>query len=133
MAALFSTQLGGVDGGSRIFSDLLHTNFKFGRWFKLEQWYLILVATTMVVGVFSVWFFGKYDIAGLDFLFIAALIGGFAMAVYVPVILYMNLTRLPKSARPGWINIFFMVLASIMYIGFAAYTLYSKVLDVFAG
>ena len=131
MAALFSTQLGGVDGGSRIFSDLLHTNFKFGKWFKLEQWYLILVSTTMIIGTFSVWFFEKYDIAGLDFLFISALIGGFAMAVYVPLLLYMNLTYLPKSARPGWINIFFMVIASAMYIGFAGYTIYTKVVDVF--
>ena len=133
IAALFSTQLGGVDGGSRIFSDLLHTNFKFGRWFKLEQWYLILVSTTMIIGVFSVWFFGRYDIAGLDFLFISALMGGFAMAVYVPVLLYMNLTRLPKSARPGWINIIFMVLASAMYIGFAGFTIYSKLLDLLTG
>ena len=131
MAALFSTQLGGVDGGSRIFSDLLHTNFKFGKWFKLEQWYLILVGTTMIIGTFSVWFFEKYDIAGLDFLFISALIGGFAMAVYVPLLLYMNLTYLPKSARPGWVNIFFMVIASAMYIGFAGYTIYTKVVDVF--
>ena len=131
MAALFSTQLGGVDGGSRIFSDLLHTNFKFGKWFKLEQWYLILVSTTMIIGTFSVWFFEQYDIAGLDFLFISALIGGFAMAVYVPLLLYMNLTYLPKSARPGWINIFFMVIASAMYIGFAGYTIYTKVVDVF--
>ena len=133
MAALFSTQLGGVDGGSRIFADLLHTNFKFGRWFTLERWYVILVGTTTAAGIFSVWFFGKYDIAGLDFLFIAALISGFAMAVYVPVILYMNLTKLPESARPGWINIIFMVLASIMYIGFAGWTLYSKIADVIAG
>lgn len=130
MAALFSTQLGGVDGGSRIFSDLLHTNFKFGRWLKLEQWYVVLVGTTMVIGVFSVWFFGKYDIAGLDFLFIAALMSGFVMAVYVPMILYLNLTRLPKSARPGWINILFMVLASAMYISFAGFTIYSKVVEV---
>ena len=133
MAALFSTQLGGIDGGSRIFADLLHTNFKFGRWLKLEQWYLILVIATMVIGVFSVWFFGRYDIAGLDFLFIAALMGGFVMAVYVPMILYMNLTRLPKSARPGWINILFMVLASAMYISFAGYTVYGKVVDVVTG
>ena len=130
MAALFSTQLGGVDGGSRIFSDLLHTNFKFGKWFKLEQWYLILVSTTMIIGTFSVWFFEQYDIAGLDFLFISALIGGFAMALYVPLLLYMNLTHLPKSARPGWINIFFMVIASAMYIGFAGYTIYTKVVDI---
>ncbi|MCZ6855638.1 MAG: hypothetical protein O7G86_17135, partial [Gammaproteobacteria bacterium] len=132
MAALFSTQLGGVDGGSRIFSDLLHTNFKFGRWFKLEQWYLILVSTTMIIGTFSVWFFERYDIAGLDFLFASALMGGFAMAVYVPLLLYMNLTHLPKSARPGWINIFFMVIASATYIGFAGYTIYDKVMQVFS-
>ncbi len=131
MAALFSTQLGGVDGGSRIFSDLLHTNFKFGKWFKLEQWYLILVSTTMIIGTFSVWFFERYDIGGLDFLFISALMGGFAMAVYVPLLLYMNLTHLPKSARPGWINIFFMVLASAMYIGFAGYTIYDKAVRMF--
>ena len=79
----------------------------------------------MGVGVFSVWFFGRYDIAGLDFLFIAALMSGFVMAVYVPMILYMNLTYLPESARPGWINIVSMVLASAMYIGFAGYTVYS--------
>lgn len=133
MAALFSTQLGGVDGGSRIFSDLLHSNFRWGRRIKLETWYLILVATTMVVGVFSVWFFGKYDIAGLDFLFIAALMSGFVMAIYVPMILYMNLTYLPKSARPGWVNIVFMVLASAMYISFAGYTIYSKVVEVVSG
>lgn len=133
MAALFSTQLGGVDGSSRIFADLLHTNFKFGRRFKLEQWYMILVGTTMIVGTLSVWFFEKYGASGLDFLFISALIGGFAMAVYVPLLLYMNLTHLPKSARPGPINIFFMVLASAMYIGFAGYTIYDKAMQVFAG
>ena len=77
-------------------------------------------------------FFGRYDIAGLDFLFIAALIGGFVMAVYVPLILYMNLAYLPESARPGWINIVFMVLASAMYIAFAGYTIYSKVVEVLA-
>ena len=132
MAALFSTQLGAVDGGSRIFSDLLHTNFKFGRRFKLEQWYLILVCSTMIVGTLSVWFFERYGASGLDFLFLSALIGGFAMAVYVPLLLYMNLTHLPKSARPGPINIFFMVLASAMYIGFAGYTIYAKVAQVFA-
>ena len=49
------------------------------------------------------------------------------------LILYMNLTYLPKSARPGWINIVFMVLASAMYIGFAGYTIYSKVVEVVAG
>ncbi len=133
MATLFSSQLGGVDGSSRIFADLLHTNFKFGRWFKLDQWYFILVGTTMIVGTISVWYFEKQNVGGLDFLFIAALLSGFAMAVYVPILLYMNLTYLPKSARPGWVNIFFMVVASAVYIGFAGYTIIDKVARTFAG
>jgi hypothetical protein len=133
MATLFSSQLGGVDGSSRIFADLLHTNFKFGRWFKLDQWYLILVSTTMIIGTLSVWYWEKRDVGGLDFLFIAALLSGFAMAVYVPILLYMNLTYLPKSARPGWVNIFFMVVASAVYIGFAGYTIFDKVARTFAG
>lgn len=133
MAALFSSQLGGVDGSSRIFADLLHTNFKFGHRLRLDQWYMVLAVSAILMGTASVWFFEQYDIAGLDFLFLAALIGGFAMAVYVPALLYMNLTYLPKSARPGWINIFFMVIASTMYISFALYTVYDKGVRLFAG
>ena len=133
MAALFSSQLGGVDGSSRIFADLLHTNFKFGHRLRLDQWYMVLAVSAILMGTASVWFFEQYDIAGLDFLFLAALIGGFAMAVYVPALLYMNLTYLPKSARPGSINIFFMVIASAMYISFALYTVYDKGVRLFAG
>lgn len=133
MAALFSSQLGGVDGGSRIFADMLHTSFKFGRRLSLEKWYLVLVGATIVVGTASVAFFERRGTAGLDFLFYSALIGGFAMAVYVPLLLYMNLTKLPKSARPGWINIFFVSLASVMYIAFAVYTVAEKVVRMVAG
>jgi hypothetical protein len=133
MAALFSSQLGGVDGTSRIFADLLHTNFKFGHRLRLDQWYFVLALSAILIGTASVFVFEKYDIAGLDFLFIAALMGGFVMAIYVPVLLYMNLTYLPKSARPGWVNIFFMVMASLMYISFSVYTIYIKVASYFAG
>jgi Mn2+/Fe2+ NRAMP family transporter len=132
MAALFSTQLGSMDGGSRIFAELLHTNFKFGRWFRVEQWYMILVGTTVIIGTLSVAYFEKHDISGLAFFFIVGLISGFTMAVYVPALLYMNLTYLPKSARPGWVNIFFMVMASAMYISFAGYTTYNYVAKLVA-
>ncbi len=79
----------------------------------------------MLVGlIYVVWEIGSVEI------FVAMWEG---VAVYVPMILYMNLTYLPESARPGWINIVFMVLASAMYIGFAGYTFYSKVVEVLAG
>ena len=86
----------------------------------------------MIIGTASVWYFEKYGTSGLDFLFISALIGGFAMAVYVPLLLYMNLKYLPRSARPGVINICFMLIASAMYIGFAGYTIFDKVARIFA-
>jgi hypothetical protein len=41
------------------------------------------------------------------------------MAIYVPLTLFMNLRYLPKSARPGPLHIGMMVVASLVYGGFA--------------
>ena len=49
------------------------------------------------------------------------------MAGYVPALLYMNMKYLPPSARPGPVNIIMMSLASLIYISFALYTLWTKV------
>ena len=43
------------------------------------------------------------------------------MAIYVPAMLYLNLKYLPKSARPGVVNIFFIICATALYAGFASY------------
>jgi hypothetical protein len=51
--------------------------------------------------------------------------GGFAMAVYVPLTLYINLRYLPAPARPGIGSIVMMLIASAVYIGFAASSLLS--------
>ena len=58
-------------------------------------------------------------ITELGCFFSAAYIGGFAMAVYVPLLLYVNFKYLSKSARPGPVHTFFTVVASIVYVGFA--------------
>ena len=68
-----------------------------------------------------------FEITALGFIFNAALLGGFSMAVYVPLTLYINLKHLPPSARPKALNILMMVVASSVYISFALYTLW----DVF--
>ena len=46
-------------------------------------------------------------------------IGGFAMALYVPLTLFINYRYLPKAARPGAISTVMMVVASLTYIVFA--------------
>jgi hypothetical protein len=61
----------------------------------------------------------RAGISELGFLFNAAYMGGFAMAVYVPLTLYINWRYLPRSARPGALCSSMMIVASLVYVGFA--------------
>ncbi|MCA9443806.1 MAG: hypothetical protein KC964_23610, partial [Candidatus Omnitrophica bacterium] len=82
----------------------------------------------MVVGCLITYFMEKNGVTDLGFLFNAAYMGGFAMAVYVPLTLYINLKHLPPCARPGKVCIFMMTVASMVYVGFAAACLYWEIL-----
>ena len=62
---------------------------------------------------------------GLSSIFNAALLGGFSMAMYVPLMLYLNLRYLPVSARPGLVCIAMMLVASGVYGSFALYSLWA--------
>lgn len=126
MATLYSTQLALVDGVARSLSDIVYTNFTFARKRALGWWYMVIAGTWMAVGTVLVWALETYkdSMSNLDVLFNAAYMGGFAMALYVPLTLFLNLRYLPKSARPGPFNIGMMVLASLVYGGFAVACLY---------
>ncbi|NIV75970.1 MAG: hypothetical protein GWN37_14395 [Gammaproteobacteria bacterium] len=63
--------------------------------------------------------------SGLGFVFNAALLGGLAMALYVPLMLWINHTQLPRSARPGVLNVIVVAIAAIVYGGFAVYSLWA--------
>ena len=65
-----------------------------------------------------------FAVTGLGFLFNAALLSGLTMALYVPLMLYMNLRTLPPSARPGPVSIVMMLIASVVYGSFALYSLW---------
>ena len=92
-----------------------------------SQFYLFFTVFYMIFGTLSTMVLEVFEITALTFIFNAALLGGFVMAVYVPLTLFINLTMLPPSARPKWPNIIMMIIASMVYISFALYTLY----DVF--
>lgn len=128
MAALFSTQLTASDGGYRLWTDLLHTNFKFARRWAPNQWYLFLAITLTTISIFSTWILETFpEVSALDFFFYNAVLNGFAMALYVPLLLVINFKYLPKSAQPKPLNVLMVTLGAATYISFALYTLWDKI------
>ena len=130
IATLFSTQLALVDGVARSIADIVYTNFKAARRRELSWWYMVIAMSWMVIGcvITAVLEYWKLSEGGeLGVLFSAAYMGGFAMAIYVPLTLYMNLKFLPKSARPGWASITMNGIASVLYVGFAGFCLWFEI------
>ncbi len=119
VATLFSTQLTIVDGVSRSIADIVYTNFKSAQMRDVSWWYLLVAGSWMVVGCGITLVMEKLGVSELGFLFNAAYMGGFAMAVYVPLTLWINLRHLPKLARPGPVCVTMMVIATVVYVGFA--------------
>jgi hypothetical protein len=121
VATLFSTQLALVDGVSRSISDILYTNFAWAQRRALSWWYMLIAIGWMVAGCVLTYLTERFGFEGkeLGVLLQAAYMGGLAMAVYVPLTLYVNLRYLPAAARPRIGSIVMLVLASVVYIGFA--------------
>lgn len=119
LATLFSTQLALVDGVSRSVADIVHTNFKGAKKRELNWWYLLVAAVWMIVGIGITFVMESVGVSELGFLFNAAYMGGFAMALYVPLTLYMNHKYLPKAARPGKACTAFTAISAAVYIAFA--------------
>jgi hypothetical protein len=131
MAALFSTQLIVVDGGARTIADLLHTNFAALKRFSENKIYFWFVLGPMVFGVISTWWLETQKVSPADFVFINAIINGFAMAIYTPTILIANLRNLPPAARPSWVSIVMISVGTIVYGGYAIYVLMGYVQSLF--
>jgi Mn2+/Fe2+ NRAMP family transporter len=127
LATLFSTQVTVLDGVSRSVSDIIYTNFNFGRKRDVSWWYLLTALFWITAGIGITYIQENRAVSELGFLLNAAYMGGFAMAVYVPLQLFINHYFLPKSARPGVVCTLMMLLASIVYVGFAITCLWSEV------
>ena len=119
VATLFGTQLALVDGVSRSISDIVYTNFKGAKKRSLSWWYLLVAGIWIVAGCVITYVMEQLNVSELGFLFSAAYMGGFAMALYVPLTLYMNRKFLPSFAKPKAISTIMMLIASAVYIGFA--------------
>ena len=127
VATLFSTQLAVVDGVARSIADILYTNFKWAHRHQLSSWYMWIALAWIISGCVITFVMERWQQKELGVLFNAAYMGGFAMALYVPLTLYINLRYLPRSARPGPVCITMMVVASLVYLGFAIFCFVSEV------
>ena len=88
--------------GSRGQSQTLYIPiFKGAQKRDLSWWYLLVAGIWIVAGCGITFVMEQYGVSELGFLFNAAYMGGFAMAIYVPLMLYINHRYLPKTARPG--------------------------------
>ena len=123
IATLFSTQLTLVDGVSRSLADILRTNFASARRTSYGAWYARIALGTVVLGILLTFIMERFGVTELGFVFNAAYMGGLMMAIYTPLLLWMNLRHLPRAARPRALNIVMMCIASLVYVGFAVYTL----------
>ncbi len=119
VATLFGTQLALLDGVGRSVSDIIYTNFKGAQKRELSWWYLLIVGIWIVAGCVLTYVMENLNVSGLGFLLSAAYMGGIAMAIYVPLTLYMNHRFLPKFAKPKTLSTIMMLIASAVYIGFA--------------
>ena len=119
LATLFGTQLALVDGVSRSIADIVYTNFKGAQKRDMSWWYLLVAGVWIVAGCVITFVMEQYGVSELGFLFNAAYIGGFAMAIYVPLMLFINYRYLPKSARPGKSCTVMVGIASLVYVAFA--------------
>ncbi len=126
---LFSVMWTVIDAMTRITSDILYTNAQHGPWrtrlgwlsrLSVSQLYYALIVAFVVTGGLLLPL--KQPLALLT---LSAVLGGVSMAIYTPLLVYMNNTRLPGPLRPGWFTNIFMVAASVFYLCFSVYLIYN--------
>ncbi|MDO8530263.1 MAG: Nramp family divalent metal transporter [bacterium] len=117
---LFSVMWTIIDAFARIVSDILYVNSHTGPFKKflgdvenisINHLYYGLVVIIVVLSALLLPL--KQPLALLT---ISAVLGGFVMAIYTPVLMYLNNFRLPKPLRPNIFTNLMMLLASLFYL-----------------
>lgn len=120
---LFSVMWTVLDALTRIISDIVHTQARAGIYIKIfspfknisihKLYYTCIVIVVLIQALLLPL---KQP---LTFLVISSVLGGITMALYTPLLLYINNTRLPKLVRPGIVTNIALVLATIFYFYFS--------------
>ncbi|MEK7608751.1 MAG: Nramp family divalent metal transporter [Patescibacteria group bacterium] len=120
---LFSVMWTVIDAFTRIVTDILFVNSRTGPFKKYLSWIqgvsIHKLYYTLIVAIIAVSAMLLPLKQPLMLLTVSAVLGGFTMAIYVPIILYLNNTSLPKQLRPGLVTNFMMIVAALFYAYFA--------------
>ena len=126
---LFSVMWTIIDAFTRIVSDIIYVNSQTGPFQKILQPFKKISLSHLYYGlILGIVFLSAVFLPfkqPLIFLTTSAVLGGLTMAVYTPILVYMNNFKLPKPLRPGIITNVFMVAASIFYFSFSTFIIIS--------
>ncbi|MEX2559033.1 MAG: hypothetical protein WD403_03915, partial [Pirellulales bacterium] len=109
-----------------------YTNFQAAQRRQLSWWYAVVAIVWIAAGCLITFVLERMQLQSqqLGVLLNAAYMGGFAMAIYVPLTLLINLRYLPRSARPSLVCIGMMLLATLFYGGFAVACLIWEIREI---
>jgi len=120
---LFSVMWIVFDAFTRMLSDILYVNCRVGPFkkylskvqkFSLNHLYYVLITGLVVIGAILLPFQQP-----LTFLVVSSVLGGLCMAIYTPVLIYLNNFRLAKELRPSWFTNLAMIFTSLFYAFFS--------------
>lgn len=120
---LFSVMWTVIDALTRMLSDIIYTNARMGGLRRYFSWaekipmgklYYGIIAIVVVAGAFLIPLRQP-----LVLLTISAVLGGLTMALYTPLLIYLNNAKLEKKLRPGIFTNIVMVCISLFFIFFA--------------
>lgn len=120
---LFSVMWTVIDALTRIISDIVYINARTGpyqrvfRTFKnwnIGKLYYVCITAICIIG--AVLLPMKQP---LTLLMISAVLGGLTMAIYTPILIYLNNVKLPKEIRPSAFTNTMMVCISVFFLYFA--------------
>lgn len=119
--AMFGTQVAAFDIVARVSADVVHTGYGRGR--SESQVYVI---TVWAVASFAIAVLAAGVAQPLALLILSACAAGFAMFVYSPLLLALNLRLLPAPLRPGKTRVAALVLATLIFGAASAATILAQ-------
>ncbi|OHA15194.1 MAG: hypothetical protein A3H57_00335 [Candidatus Taylorbacteria bacterium RIFCSPLOWO2_02_FULL_43_11] len=122
---LFSVMWTVIDAFTRIVSDIIYVNSKTGPFKQYLTFFQNISLSHLYYGlILGIVFVSALFLPfkqPLMLLTISAVLGGLTMAIYTPILFYLNNFKLPKGLRPGIITNFFMLSGSVFYLTFSIF------------
>lgn len=121
---LFSVMWTVFDAVTRIISDIIFVNSRTGKFkkylrfvnrFSESHLYYIVISVMVLIGAALIPLQQP-----LTFLIISSVLGGLTMAIYTPMLFYLNNFKLPREIRPGIISNLAMIFTFLFYAFFTA-------------